>query len=213
MGISIETKQRTISSKGNLNQLRKQGQIPAVVYGKKLPRPVSITLDEKEIGALLRSTPNAVIDVDLPSYGKQPAMITFVQRDALTRKIIHVDLHQIDMNQSIKTNVRIEIIGDSAGVKEGGVLSVVQHEIEIKCLPSNIPDSIAVDVSELQIGENFLVQQLSLPAGVEAVTDAETVIISVLTPQKALTEDEAEASDAEAAAADARSKEANDVEE
>lgn len=198
MPISIQAEQRTADTRGALRQLRNNGKVPAVVYGKRIAAPASIAVDEKELMALLRSHPNAVIEMDVPGAGRQSVMVTNVQRDALTRRVLHVDLHQIDMNEQVKTQVRIDLVGDSAGVREGGILSVNLHELEVQCLPRDIPESIVADISSLGIGDSLTVGGLKLPDGVVSVTEGDTVIATVMAPQKEVTEEEAErASDAE----------------
>ncbi|ASS67679.1 MULTISPECIES: 50S ribosomal protein L25/general stress protein Ctc [unclassified Paenibacillus] len=213
MAITMQAQTRTNASKGSLRQLRKEGKVPAVVYGKKLESSSVISLDEKEIMHLLRSHPNAIIELSIPDAGKQPVMITDVQRDALSRKVVHIDLHQINMNEEIKTAVRIDLAGDSAGVREGGVLSVSLHELEIQCLPNDIPESIEADISSLGVGENLLVGDLKLPGNVTVLSDAEQVVVAVLAPQKEVSEEEADEAAKEDEKAAARSEDANAVDE
>ncbi|MFC4777183.1 50S ribosomal protein L25/general stress protein Ctc [Paenibacillus sp. GCM10023252] len=212
MSITMNAEQRTTSTKGELRQLRKQGRVPGVIYGKKLDAPAAITVEEKELQALLRSHPNAVLEINIPSTGKQPVMITDVQRDPMSRQVLHIDLHQINMNEEVKTAVRVEVTGDSAGVREGGVLQINLHEVEVQCLPGSIPESIEVDVTSLNVGDNLLVSDLKAPKGVEIKTDGEQVVVGVLAPQKEITEEEAEDAAVEAVEAESRSEEANRAE-
>ncbi|MFS0725077.1 50S ribosomal protein L25/general stress protein Ctc [Paenibacillus sp. 1P07SE] len=192
MSVSLKVEKREAQSKGKLNQLRQQGKVPGVVYGQKIKQASPIAVDEKELQALLRSNPNAVVEIDVPAAGKQPVMITDIQRDSLSKKLLHIDMFQIDMNSEVKTSVRIEVVGEAPGVKEGGVLQVVLHELEITCLPNSIPESVMIDVSELQIGESLAASELKLPEGVNASIDEEMVIVSVLAPQKEELDEEAE---------------------
>ncbi|XEC94987.1 50S ribosomal protein L25/general stress protein Ctc [Paenibacillus tarimensis] len=208
MRIPLEVEERTPQSKSDLNQLRNEGKVPGVIYGKKISKAASIAVEEKELLALLRSHPNAVLDVELPSTGKQSVIMTAVQRDPLSKQLLHVDFHQISMNEKVKTTVRIETVGDSAGVKEGGILQQLLHELDIQSLPGRIPESILVDVSQLQMGENILVRDISAPEGVEVRTDPELVVVSVLVPQKDVSEEEAVEREEEAEAAEQRSEEA-----
>ncbi|GBF78337.1 50S ribosomal protein L25/general stress protein Ctc [Paenibacillus sp. 598K] len=214
MSVSLKVEKREAQSKGKLNQLRQSGKVPGVVYGQKIEQSSPIAVDEKELQALLRSTPNAVLEIDVPTAGKQPVMITDIQRDSLSKKLLHVDLHQIDMNTEVTASVRIEAEGEAPGVKEGGVLQMILHELEISCLPNKIPESIAIDISELQIGESLSVAALKLPEGVSTTLDPEMVIVSVLAPQKeALDEEAEEASSEPAAEADAEAEQAEEGEQ
>ncbi|SCW72260.1 large subunit ribosomal protein L25 [Paenibacillus tianmuensis] len=191
MATSLKAEARTGRTKGDRNRLRAEGKVPGVVYGKKVTQ-TPIAIDQKELLALLKTNPHAVIDMDIPQFGKQPVMINEVQRDALSRQLLHVDFHQINMDEPVQTTVRLEYIGDPEGVKVGGILQVQHHEIEIRCLPQHIPASIEVDVSGLEIGQSMLVSELKLPEGVEVKTDVHDVLATILTPQKEA-EPEAEA--------------------
>jgi large subunit ribosomal protein L25 len=208
MAIAMNADQRTGTTKGELRQLRLQGKIPGVIYGKKLDNAAQVTVDSKELQALLRSHPNAVLEINIPSHGKTSVMISEIQRDSLSRQVLHVDFHQINMNENVRANVRITAEGDSQGVREGGILQVILHELEVQCLPGSIPDSVAVDISALAIGESVLVSDLKLPKGVESLAEPEQVVVTILAPQKELTEEEAEDAAVELAEAESRSKEA-----
>ncbi|REK69219.1 50S ribosomal protein L25/general stress protein Ctc [Paenibacillus paeoniae] len=205
MAIAIQAEQRTGVTKGDLRQLRMSGQIPGVVYGKKLQSSAVISVSEKELASLLRSHPNAVLELSVPEGGTHSVMVADVQRDALSYKLLHVDFHQISMNENVRASVRIDATGDSSGVREGGILSVILHELEVQCLPGDIPDAIEVDVSGLGIGDSILVSDLSLPKGVEVKSDSQLVIVTVLAPQKELSEEEKDAQDVELKEAESRS--------
>ncbi|RCW41428.1 50S ribosomal protein L25 [Paenibacillus prosopidis] len=208
MSIAMKANGRSISTKGELRELRLQGRIPGVVYGKQLSSAALVSVDQKELELLLRSHPNAVLEIDIPSYGKQSVMVSDVQRDTMTRHVLHVDFHQINLNENVRANVRIEAVGDSEGVKEGGILQVILHELEVQCLPGNIPEAVTVDISSLGVGESLLVSDLKLPQGVESKSDPELVVLTILAPQKELTEDEKEDAAVELIEAESRSKEA-----
>lgn len=135
-------------------------------------------------------------------------MISDVQRDSLSRKVQHVDFHQINLNEKVKAHVRIETEGDSQGLREGGVLQVILHELEVECLPTSIPEMVSVDISSVGIGESLLISDLKLPQGVEATSDADTVVLTILSPQKELSEEEAADAAVELAEAESRSNEA-----
>ncbi len=207
MAIAMKADKREQATRGELRQLRLQGKIPGVIYGKQIKENAAISVDGKELQALLRSHPNAIIDVSVASGGKKSVMVADVQRDPLSRQVLHVDFHQINMNENVKANVRVATEGDSQGVREGGILQMILHELEIQCLPSSIPDAITVDVGSLLVGESLLVHDIKLPEGIEVLTDSEQVVVTILAPQKELTEEEAEAAAVESAEAEARSEE------
>ena len=202
MSVSLNVEKREAQSKGKLNKLRQDGKVPGVVYGQNIKQASPIAVDERELQALLKSNPNAVLEIEVPTAGKQPVMITDIQRDSLSRKLLHIDLHQIDMNSEVTTSVRIEVSGEAAGVKEGGIMQTVLHELEITCLPNSIPESLSIDVSELQVGESLAVSEVKLPKGVSTSVDPEMIIVSILAPQKEELDEEAEETAEESAEAD-----------
>lgn len=205
MAIAIKGNERTGKTKGELRQLRLSGRIPGIVYGRQLKTPISLSVGERELSALLRSNPNAVLELDIPSSGKHTVMISDVQRDPLYQVLLHVDFQGINMNEEVRANVRIEAAGDSVGIREGGILQVIMHEVEVQCLPGDIPEVIEADISALAIGESLLVQDLALPKGVVITAEPSAVLVTVLAPQKELTEDEQEAQDVESKEAESRS--------
>ncbi|MCD9026268.1 50S ribosomal protein L25 [Cohnella silvisoli] len=198
MSTTLRVQARKATSKGDLRRIRSEGKVPGVVYGKGLAAPSNISVDAKDLDAMLRSNPHAVVEIDVPGAGKHPVMMAELQRDSLSRQVMHIDFHRINMNEKITTAARLDVTGVSPGEKEGGMLQLVQHEIEIECYPKDIPDSIAVDVSSLGMGDHLSISDLKLPAGVEAKQDPTTVILAVLAPQKERTEEEVEALNDEA---------------
>ncbi|MFD0717127.1 50S ribosomal protein L25/general stress protein Ctc [Paenibacillus sp. GCM10027626] len=183
MTLLLKADARKAGSRGALNQLRQKGQIPGVVYGKKIGQPLPVSVSEKELLNIIRTHPNAVLELQLAG-GKQPAMLAEIQRDPLSGSVLHIDFHQIDMNEEVKAAVRIEWTGEAQGVKEGGILQAMLHEIEVQCLPDRLPEAIEIDISQLQVGENLLVSSLELPAGVKAKMDPDQVVVTILAPQK-----------------------------
>lgn len=162
-----------------------------VSFTEKKVTQTPIAIDQKELFTLLKTNPNGIIEMDVPGFGKQPVMINEVQRDVFTRQPLHVDFHQINMDEPVTTTVRLEFIGDPVGVKAGGILQIQHHEIEIRCLPQHIPSEVEVDISGLDVGENILVSQLKLPADVEVKADENDVLATILLPQKEAEEEPA----------------------
>ncbi|QJD85828.1 50S ribosomal protein L25 [Cohnella herbarum] len=198
MSASLSVQAREASTKGDLRKVRSSGKVPGIVYGKGLEQPSMISIEAKDLATMLRSYPNAVIEMDIPGAGKHPVMMAEMQRDSMSRQVLHIDFKRINMNEKITTGARLEVTGVSPGEKEGGMLQTVLHEIEIECYPRDIPESITVDVSGLGVGEHLTISDLILPNGVEATQDPETVILAVLAPQKERTEEELDALNDEA---------------
>ncbi|MFC5701329.1 50S ribosomal protein L25 [Cohnella faecalis] len=193
----LQAELRDTKTSGQLRGVRESGKVPGVIYGAGIAKPTAIAVEAKELLAILRSHPHAVVDMNVPGLGNQPVMMTDVQRDPMSHKVLHIDFHQIDMNRKIKAPVRLDASGKSPGEQEGGMLQFVMHELEVECYPKDFPDVIHVDVSGLQLGDNLTIADLKLPDSVQAVADAEAVVVSVLAPQKERTADELDALDDE----------------
>jgi large subunit ribosomal protein L25 len=189
MSVTLKAEARTGKTKSEIKQLRDNGKIPGVVNGKNIGTS-TIAIDQKELLLLLRNHPHAIIEMELPDGMKQPVMIHEVQRDQLSRQVLHIDFHQINMNEPVRTSVTLEFVGEAAGTKEGGVLQIQHHELEIRCLPEQIPDTIAVDISHLKVGENLIASDIKVPEGIEVKTDPSEVIVIVLAPQREVEEEE-----------------------
>ncbi|PWV95951.1 large subunit ribosomal protein L25 [Paenibacillus cellulosilyticus] len=206
MGIPLTIETRATKTRRELRELRSQGKVPGVVYGPSLQAPKPIALSERELLPLLRSHPNAVLSVSIPGGLTESVVISEVQRDPLTHEVVHIDLHQINMNKKLRTHVRLEATGDSKGEREGGILQLLAHELEIECLPNQLPEVISFDVTSLGVGENMLVRDIPVPAGVTVRSDAEQVVVTILAPQLELSEEEAAAQAVELHEAESRSK-------
>jgi large subunit ribosomal protein L25 len=113
----------------------------------------------------------------------RPAMIKELQTDPVTGTFVHVDFYEIDMQRKINVSVPVVIRGKSAGVEEGGLLQIVRREIELFCLPTAIPESIEVDISDLTIGDSIHVQEITLPAEVELPEEIDFTVVTVLAPK------------------------------
>ncbi|MDB4868989.1 MAG: ribosomal protein [Cohnella sp.] len=195
MNGKLQAEKRETTTRGELRKVRMAGKVPGVIYGKDVESPTSISVDAKRLQALLRSNPHAILEMEIEGLVTQPVMITDVQRDTLSRELLHIDFHKINMNESVKAPVRIEVTGTSAAEKEGGMMQLILHEVEVECLPNQLPEMIAVDVAQMQVGDNLTVGDLRMPEGVRATLDPDTVVLAVLAPQKDVTADEADAMD------------------
>ncbi len=191
--VALNAQPRKDTSKGMTHQLRREGKIPAVLYGGKDP-VLSIVIDQKEFLKALHTEhgENVIISLYVSGSGGTvsqkggkpvPVIIKEIQINPVTRNLLHVDLYRISLREEIQVNVPIEIYGEAPGVeKSGGVLDHVVHEIAVKCLPTKIPDKIICDVSSLEAGETLTVKDLKIPAGVEVLDDPEKIVVSIIAP-------------------------------
>lgn len=169
-------------------KLSRAGFVPANVYGKDAPN-VNLQLDKREITNLLAHATSEHILVDLEiadaaGTTNRLALIQEVQHHPLRRDVTHVDFHAVKADEKIRAAVPVEPIGEADGVKNyGGVMEVALHEIEVDCLPKDLPEIIRVDVSALGVGQSIHVRDLVLPEGVTAHAHADLTVISVAAPR------------------------------
>lgn len=177
--------------KRNARRMRRErDQIPGVIYGAGQPTQ-SVHFSAKELGNALaeESTYSRILTLHLDSHGEQKAVLKQVQRHPSRPRILHVDFLRIDMNKKLTMEVPIHLIGaaDAPGVKDGGILSHHLTEIEIQCLPADLPQFIELDIAHLGLGDSLHLADVKLPAGVEltiAVADEEhnQPVVSILKP-------------------------------
>ena len=198
--IELAVEKRSTTGKNEARRSRAGGRIPAVVYGANKPN-VPISVDRKALSDVFRegAGENAIFLLKLAgSDQSRHAMIREMQRDPVSRKPLHIDFVRVLMDVKITVNVPIEIVGVAKGVKtDQGILDVVTREIEIECLPTNIPAHIPIDVTELAIGDAIRIAELPVPEGVTIVDNPEKVVVHVTHPTR---EEEPVAAAAEGAA-------------
>jgi large subunit ribosomal protein L25 len=178
MSKSIQLSERIGTSKSIRNQGRKMGRIPAVLYGIG-KTTVSVEVNEKEMLDVLRKNPRAILQASTTAAGILPVVIQNVQRETLTGKLIHIDFHHVNMNKIMDSKVTIHFLGESIGVKEGGILQVEMYEVEVRCMPDHLPPSMEVNISGLAIGDQILVSDLVFRDGIEVLSDPTAVMIQI----------------------------------
>jgi large subunit ribosomal protein L25 len=168
--------------------LRKEGLVPAVLYGHREPN-VLLSLHRSELERLL-GMHAFILQVNWDGRSES-VQVRELQYDPLGDHVIHVDLARISLSETVTVSVPIETHGEAAGVAEGGVLDLQLHELEVECLPTAIPEKLRVEVAQLGIGDHVRVGDIQLPEGVTATADAEVVVVAV-TPPVEIEEEEAE---------------------
>jgi large subunit ribosomal protein L25 len=181
--IVLAAETRVAMGKGPARQTRRDGRIPAVIYGPET-EPKVIAVDQRALMAAIRSVSGASTLMDLELDGKTSKVIMReVQRDPVTSEIIHVDFHAVSMTKPIHVAIQIRVVGTAIGVKrDGGILQINMRELEILCLPDQIPGHIEVDVSELAIGDSIHVKNLSLPKDVNVVSEPSRTVLVIGAP-------------------------------
>jgi len=178
----LQVMPRKEAGKGVARTLRREGLVPAVVYGKGMD-PCSITVEPKALKKAIATEAgwNTLITLkgDGPFDGKV-VLLKDMQIDAIRRDVVHADFNAIDLKKKISVLVPVVATGTPKGVAEGGTLSVVRHELEVVCLPTAIPKSIDIDVSEMEIGDVFHVNDLKVEEGAEIPHDVNFTILTVV---------------------------------
>src|SRR5699024_7279082 len=198
MAVKLKAKQRADLSKSATKQLRNEGSIPSVVYGKGKDT-LTVSVDSIELFKVVRDEGrNAILTLDLEDGEAVDVMLHEYQVDPIKQNVIHADFYIVDMDQEMDVTVSINLDGEPVGAKEGGVLQQPLYELSIRAKPSNIPDEISIDVSELNIGDCIAVSDLKDEEAYTITEDADTTIVSVTAsiPEEEL-ETTAEEEDAE----------------
>lgn len=184
---------RTETGKNANRRLRQQGRIPAVVYAnKKATEHVSVS--PKDLGAILRSASgeNTLFDLDVGGT-RRKVILKDYQVEPLKGELLHADLFEVALDKQLEVSVHVELVGTPRGVKvEGGILDFVTRELEVRCLPTDIPEKITVDVSDLGLGQHLRVSQIGVPERVEMLTEPEVVVAHVVVRRAEVTATEEE---------------------
>ena len=200
--IKLSGNLRTTTGKGKARQLRQKGLIPGIVYSNK--KNLLISFDSKEISNLLKKTgTHNILHLSLDNKKEKMVIFKEVQKDVISRDILHVDLMEISKKKKLKINALLEEVGTPIGTKMGGILTRLLREVKIECLPENIPQSIKVDVSNLEVGQTLHVGDLTVPEGVTILNGPEDTLFAVKLPEaEKAKEEEAEEPSAEEAASE-----------
>lgn len=200
--IDLSVELRDKSTKGAVRSLRRDGRVPAVLYGVKRA-PTLVAIDGKEFESKVGSiegTHLIRLNSNTGDLGGRLVLVKEIQRHPVQRALLHADLYEVDVNTKLKLRVPLHFVGRAAGVDVGGILQPIKREIEVQCLPTEIPDYIEVDVAALGIHDALHISDLKAPAGVELVIDTDEAVVTVLPP---VVEEVKVAAEGEAAAAGA----------
>lgn len=179
------TKRNTVG-KGAARKIRREGFIPAVLYGREI-EPISLTVNPIDLKKALSTEAgeNTLLELHVKGDGEEItkiALLRDVQYDNLTSRPIHFDFQEILMKELITVKVPVEVVGKAPAIQEGGILEEILREIEVECLPASIPNVIEIDVSQLGIGDSIHIGDLTLPEGVTVLHDPDETIITILSP-------------------------------
>lgn len=201
--VTLQGEVRRGTGKGVARKLRAAGRVPGVLYGPGADT-VPLAVDRKAVTHALHTDAGRNVLINLVVDGDSHlTMARELQRDVVRGDLIHVDFLRIRRDVAIQVDVPVHVIGESPGVKEGGVIEHHLWNLRVECLPGNVPERIDADVSHLAIGDALRVGDLGVPAGVTILTPPEETILSVVVPQILKVEEEVPAVEGEEAAAEA----------
>ncbi|OGD15723.1 hypothetical protein A2V47_00885 [Candidatus Atribacteria bacterium RBG_19FT_COMBO_35_14] len=194
----LKVELRDNTGKESSKKFRRGGMVPGVLYSPHDKENLILKVKKDGLSKLLSAKSHGLIDLEIDDGKKKVsrlAVIKDIQYNSLKKQIVHVDFYGVTLKEKLTLEVDIELIGEPIGVKDGGILQIELRKVEIECLPSQMPDSLKVDLSSLKVGENISVGELEIPEGVEVLTSPDRIVAAVVLPSKTeeVVEEEAEA--------------------
>jgi large subunit ribosomal protein L25 len=207
--VTLKAIRRDDTGKGSARRARAAGRVPAIVYGLGMD-PVAIEVDRREFVTALHTDAGMNVLLNIEVDGRSTTALTReLQQDPVRGTLLHADFVKIDLKQEVEVEVPVHLVGESPGAKEGGVLEHPLFTIHVRCLPTNVPESIDADISGLEIGDALRVSELAAGVDFQILNDPDTVVASVAAP---ITEEQLEAMVAEAGVGEAEEVEAEAAE-
>jgi len=168
-------------------KFRREGIVPGVLYSPHDKENLILKIKTDELSKLLSAKSHGLIDLEINDGKKKVNRLTVIkdiQYNSLKKQIIHVDFYGVTLKEKLTLEVDIELIGESIGVKEGGILQVELRKVEIECLPSQVPESLKADINNLNVGDHISVGGMEIPEGVEVLTAPDRIVAAVVLPSK-----------------------------
>jgi large subunit ribosomal protein L25 len=193
--VKLEALERESAGSSAAARLRREGFIPGVLYGRG-KTPHAIAVPERELRTVLSGPHGRHAILDVVLQGQKTSLASILkdyQVDPIRGRITHFDLHEVRLDEAITAQVAIELVGESPGVKEGGVLSALVREVNVEALPLEIPDRLVLDIGSSEIGTTLRVSDLVAPEGSKILDDPDTVVVTVAAPRAEIEEEVPEA--------------------
>ena len=190
--IQVSAEVRSSFGKNAARQVRMRGRIPAVLYGQQ-EAALSLTVDPKDLLAILHSAAghNTILSLDVKDQGSTSVILKEWQLDPIKETLLHADFLRIAMDNVLQVSVPVLPLGMAKGVKDqGGIFEFVLRQLEVECLPADIPEHITADISDLEIGSNLRVADLTVSPKVKVLSDLDLVVAHVVTPKEEAVEAE-----------------------
>jgi large subunit ribosomal protein L25 len=182
--VDIEVSTRESGGKRKARRLRRIGKIPGILYGPKVA-PVSLELDKRKFSNRMAGVEGSRLvkmKSDSPALSDKVALLKEMQYHPISGDVIHADFYEVDLTARIQVRVPLHFIGKAAGVVRGGILQPIVREVEVECLPMDIPQFFDVEVGDLDIGDSVHIEALSMPEGVTAVFESNFTLVTVVPP-------------------------------
>jgi len=188
--VIIEANERKTINKRSRNSLRNEGRVPGVLYGSRM-EPIPIDVTRLEINPLVFTAKTNLISLKLDGHEEYECVIKDVQFDPVSDEVLHFDLIGLTRGEKIQLEVPIKLLGNAVGVKEGGLLQESMHKLSIECLPKDIPQSLELEVTELNIGDSIHVSDLNFE-NITILNPENTIVVSVVLPKVEIEVEEVE---------------------
>ena len=172
---------RETINKAARNKIRKEGRVPGVYYSK-YDKPIAFDVDEKDIGSLVFTSSRNIISLKVTGKEEHECFLKNVQFDPITDKVVHFDLLGLKRGEKFQLNIPFSFVGSSVGVKEGGILQIGLHKLFVECLPKDVPQSLEVNIENLNIGDTIHVKDLNFE-NLTILTPVDSVVVSVTHPK------------------------------
>ena len=210
--IELKATIRKTMGNGPARELRRQGLIPAILYGPK-SEPIMLSVVIREFENIIKTgnIGQMLLNLEIQNGKKQikTAMIKELQTQPVTGNLLHIDFYEVAMDQKIRVSIPVVTTGEAVGVELGGILQVVRHEVDVFCYPNEIPESIEVDISNMEVGDSLHIGDVALDEAIELADEANFTVVTVLSPkvEEEEVEEEEELEGEEAEAEDAGEEE------
>ena len=195
---------REAVGKGQARSLRREGRIPGILYGSGIDN-IKLSVEASELEKMFNSPGYSRGLINLNIKGGKPysktVMVKELQVDPVKAHYLHLDLHEIRMDRKISTTVYINTVGVPKGVEEGGILQIIRRELEVYCLPANIPEQIDIDVSNMEVGDSIHVSEIAVEGDVEIPYEVDFTVVTLVSPKMEIEEEAGEEGEGETAEA------------
>ena len=185
--IELKTNIRTTTGNGPARRLRQKGQIPAVLYGPGI-ESVLLSVNISDIDMILKKgrIGQALLNLVIPNNGEtstKTVMVKELQLHPVSRNFLHIDFYEVAMDRKIMVNVPVTTTGKAKGVETGGILQIIRRELEVQCFPLDVPESIEIDITDLDVGDSIHVGDIALQREIEFLGEENFTVVTVDTPK------------------------------